>query len=127
MITIDINDLMKAKALIDLTNSVPLDEVNWTQDDQSIAIPEYVVDEWKFVGLSNHYFAYMNLVPNVKLRGAALLRRPARTTGQAVNYEAIPDPTLCLFETINYNSTKANDQCTENNLGCYGLRHAMYF
>lgn len=74
MITIDLNGLQKAKALIDLANSVPLGDVEWQRDGVTIQVPKHEIDDWKYMGLSNVYFAYDYLMtPNVKVSGSTPL------------------------------------------------------
>ena len=71
MITIDLNELQKAKNLIDLANSVSLDEVVWQRDGVTIPVPEIEFTAWKYVGLTNVFFAYEHmLTPNLEFSGA---------------------------------------------------------
>lgn len=65
VITIDLDELQKAKGLIDLANSVPLEEVVWQRDGATVSVPEMESRAWKYIGLTNVYFAYEHmLTPN---------------------------------------------------------------
>lgn len=72
MVIIDLAELQKAKALIDLANSVPLNEVKWQLYGTTIEAPQDEAEAWQFVGLSNAYFAYEYLLtPNAQINRAA--------------------------------------------------------
>lgn len=62
MVTIELNELAKAKELIDLANSVALEDVVWTRDGEIVVLIASLLDSWKYVGLTNAYFAYMHLL-----------------------------------------------------------------
>lgn len=58
MLIVDLDELQKAKNLIDLTNSVPLDEIVWQRNGETMPIPLEELEDWRFTGLSNNWFAY---------------------------------------------------------------------
>ncbi len=61
-VTIDLNELQKAKDLIDLANSVPLENVVWQRDGVTVNPPKVEFDAWKYIGLSNVHFAYDHML-----------------------------------------------------------------
>lgn len=67
MLIIDLDELQKAKKLIDLTNSVPLTEIAWQRNGKTVPVPPEDLEEWRFTGLSNNWFAYQRLLePDAK-------------------------------------------------------------
>jgi len=77
MIIIDLNELQKAKDLIDLTNSVPLAEIAWQRNGKTMPVSLADLEDWRFIGLSNNWFAYENLLShNVQINRQAELGKP---------------------------------------------------
>ena len=62
MVKIGLGELQKAKDLIDLANSVPLQEIAWQRNGETQPVPPIEVEEWKYVGLNNTSFAYEYLL-----------------------------------------------------------------
>lgn len=47
---------------IDRINNTPLEEINWyNSEGQPITVSKELVEYWKFTGLSNWYFAQIEL------------------------------------------------------------------
>lgn len=64
MLIVNLDELKKAKELIDRINSVPLDRVVWQENGNTIEVNAELIRMWKFTGLSNNWFAYSALLSN---------------------------------------------------------------
>jgi hypothetical protein len=61
MLIVDLDELQKAKDFIALVNSVPLAEIAWQRNGETMPIDLEALEEWRFTGLNN-YYAYETLL-----------------------------------------------------------------
>lgn len=56
-------------------NDLSLEEIEWVRDDESIIkVDPRIIEDWKFVGLSNCYFADINLTRIVEGKEKEVLK-----------------------------------------------------
>lgn len=54
---VDIEEILGMEARRNQINDTPLDQLEFYKDDKKIEVPASVVKGWRFVGLTNTYFA----------------------------------------------------------------------
>lgn len=53
-----LSEILNLHQRINEINAIPLKDIEWYNDDGTICdFSEEILDEWRFVGLSNFYFA----------------------------------------------------------------------
>lgn len=55
-VSVSIEEVRRLRARIEEINSIPLDQIVWTLNDNVVMFSEEAIAEWKYVGLSNVYF-----------------------------------------------------------------------
>lgn len=55
-VSVSIEEVRRLRARIEEINSIPLDQIVWTLNDNVVMFSEEAIAEWKYVGLSNMYF-----------------------------------------------------------------------
>ena len=68
MLIIDLDELKKAKELIDIINSAPLNCIVWQKNGNAIEVNSELVKMWSSTGMSNHLFAYAALLSNIETK-----------------------------------------------------------
>ena len=53
---IDIEEIIELKNRLDAINSIPLKDIEWYEKGFKMPISQNVIEEWRFVGLSNASF-----------------------------------------------------------------------
>lgn len=54
---IDVEEVRKLHARMKEINSVPLEEIEWFENGKKIDVDSEIISDWKFMGLTNFYFA----------------------------------------------------------------------
>lgn len=54
--SVSIEEVRQLRARLNEINSIPLDQIVWTLNDNVVLFSEEAIAEWKYVGLSNVYF-----------------------------------------------------------------------
>jgi hypothetical protein len=57
MMIVDLQRLQEAVDYITIVNSVDLDQIEWRRDNKQVHIEPELIEEWKFIGLTNVTFA----------------------------------------------------------------------
>jgi hypothetical protein len=57
MLEVDIDELKRISAFIRDINLTPLEDIVWKKDGKVIEVDKEKIEEWKYAGLSNYYFA----------------------------------------------------------------------
>lgn len=60
-VSVSIEEVRRLRARIEEINSIPLDQIVWTLNDNVVMFSEEAIAEWKYVGLSNVYFIEYSL------------------------------------------------------------------
>lgn len=55
-VSVSIEEVRRLRARIEEINSIPLDQIVWTLNDNVVLFSEEAIAEWKYTGLSNVYF-----------------------------------------------------------------------
>lgn len=55
-VSVSIEEVRQLRARLNEINSIPLDQIVWTLNDNVVLFSEEAIAEWKYVGLSNVYF-----------------------------------------------------------------------
>jgi hypothetical protein len=61
-LTVELKELERVLAYIKCINDTPLDKIDWVKDGISVKVEDNLIDEWKYIGLTNHYFAIDHLL-----------------------------------------------------------------
>lgn len=59
--SVSIEEVRQLRARLNEINSIPLDQIVWTLNDNVVMFSEEAIAEWKYVGLSNVYFIEYSL------------------------------------------------------------------
>lgn len=59
---VSLQELLAAQAYLDKINKCPLDKIVWYDNDDEMDVAPELIEEWRFVGLSNVDFAFNHLV-----------------------------------------------------------------
>lgn len=55
-VSVSIEEVRRLRARLNEINSIPLDQIVWTLNDNVVVFSAEEIAEWKYVGLSNVYF-----------------------------------------------------------------------
>ncbi len=55
-VRVDVEEVLKLKARLREINKIPLQDVQWYENGQALDIPQEVVEDFRFTGLSNGCF-----------------------------------------------------------------------
>lgn len=59
---VNFDEVMRALTFQSEVNALPLEEIEWVRDDGSVVkVDPKIIEDWKFVGLSNFCFVEINL------------------------------------------------------------------
>ena len=61
---VSIEEIIEMELKASVINSAPLEDIEWTFNDQPIEVPKDKVEDWKFTGLSNKDFVRFMLIDN---------------------------------------------------------------
>jgi len=67
MITIDVDELEKCLAYLQVINQADLKKLAWVRKGKRVKVPKIYIEEWKYVGLSNLDFYRTEIKNNVDL------------------------------------------------------------
>ena len=58
-VVVDVEELEKINSRLEEINKVPFQNIRWKRDGKDLVLNHDVVDEWKYIGLSNSSFVSM--------------------------------------------------------------------
>ncbi len=61
---VDVEEVLNIKRRLLDINSVPLDKIEWYEDNHPLDIPEVAINEWKYIGLNNAEFVTYVIYPD---------------------------------------------------------------
>lgn len=61
VVRVEMKDLRRVMAYLAIVESVPLEEVTWVENGETIPVTKEELAEWKFTGLNNRDFALILL------------------------------------------------------------------
>jgi len=62
-LTVDLSELERVLAYLKTINDQPLEQIDWVRNGALIEVRGDDIEEWKYTGLCNRYFAVDNLLP----------------------------------------------------------------